>query len=94
MLQRCTTVLSINTDAAVTSLESMGFVANMVSVVIYFMTVMCMNLVDSSNTLTNFMGSAFLLSLLGGFISDTYLTRLNTSLLFGAIEVLVINYSQ
>lgn len=72
----------------------MGFVANMVSVVIYFMTVMCMNLVDSSNTLTNFMGSAFLLSLLGGFISDTYLTRLNTSLLFGAIEVLVINYSQ
>lgn len=75
---------------AFTSLENMGFVANMVSMVIYFRQVMLFDLSTSANTLTNFMGSTFLLSLGGGFISDTYLSRLTTCLLFGTIEVLVI----
>jgi peptide/histidine transporter 3/4 len=75
---------------AFTSLENMGFVANMVSMVIYFRQVMLFDLSTSANTLTNFMGSTFLLSLVGGFISDAYLSRLTTCLLFGTIEVLVI----
>ncbi|KAF5739951.1 protein NRT1/ PTR FAMILY 4.5-like [Tripterygium wilfordii] len=33
-------------------------------------------------------GSTFLLSLVGGFISDTYLNRLHTVLLFGILEIL------
>ncbi|KAI9156482.1 hypothetical protein LWI28_007409 [Acer negundo] len=69
-------------------LENMGFVANMVSLVLYFKNVMNFNLADAANTLTNFMGSTFLLSIVGGFISDTYLTRLQTALVFGSIEIM------
>ncbi|XWS42268.1 hypothetical protein CRYUN_Cryun16bG0000400 [Craigia yunnanensis] len=70
------------------SLENMGFIANMVSMVLYFSMVMYFNIPASANTLTNFMGSTFLLSLLGGFISDTFLSRFTTCLLFGFFEVL------
>ncbi|KAJ4724485.1 protein NRT1/ PTR FAMILY 4.5-like [Melia azedarach] len=68
--------------------ENMGFVANMVSMVLYFKILMQFDLPTSSNTLTNFMGSIFLLSLLGGFISDTYLNRFYTLMLFGSLEVI------
>ncbi|KAH1229469.1 Protein NRT1/ PTR FAMILY 4.3 [Glycine max] len=68
----------------------MGFVANMVSLVLYFYGVMHFDLSNSANTLTNFMGSTFLLSLVGGFISDTYFNRLTTCLLFGSLEVLAL----
>ncbi|KAL2325669.1 hypothetical protein Fmac_024727 [Flemingia macrophylla] len=82
---RATTFLYV-----LTALDNIGFVANMVSFVLYFYTVMCFDLSSSANTLTNFVGSAFLLSLVGGFISDTYLNRLTTCLLFGSLEVLAL----
>ncbi|KAF1869750.1 hypothetical protein Lal_00017326 [Lupinus albus] len=72
------------------ALDNMGFVANMVSMVLYFYGVMHFDLSSSANTLTNFMGSTFLLSLLGGFISDTYLNRFITCLIFGSLEVLAL----
>ncbi|KAF6163473.1 hypothetical protein GIB67_029322 [Kingdonia uniflora] len=72
------------------ALENMGFVANMVSMVLYFMFVMHFGLAASANTLTVFMGSTYLLSVIGGFISDTYLTRLNTCLVFGLVEILAL----
>ncbi|ONI04107.1 hypothetical protein PRUPE_6G303000 [Prunus persica] len=72
------------------ALDNMGFVANMVSMVLYFMLVMKFDLAHSANTLTNFMGSTFLLSLTGGFISDTYLSRFTTCLIFGAVEILAL----
>ncbi|KAL5155880.1 Protein NRT1/ PTR FAMILY 4.2 [Glycine soja] len=71
------------------ALDNMGFVANMVSIVLYFYGVMHFDLASSANTLTNFMASTYLLSLVGGFISDTYLNRFTTCLLFGSLEVLV-----
>ncbi|KAF5739928.1 Peptide transporter PTR1 [Tripterygium wilfordii] len=73
---------------ALTALENMGFVANMISLVLYFLGVMYFDIPTASNTLTNFMGATFLLSLVGGFISDTFLNRFHTVLLFGAIEIL------
>lgn len=74
-------------------LDNLGVVANMVSLVIYFIVVLHFNLAEASTTLTNFMGATFLITLLGGFISDTYMTRLNTVLVFGIFEILVtINY--
>lgn len=76
-------------DVVLSALDNMGFVANMVSLVLYFYGVMHFDLSSSANTLTNFMGSTFLLSLVGGFISDTYLNRFTTCLLFGSLEVLV-----
>ncbi|KAF7818042.1 protein NRT1/ PTR FAMILY 4.6-like [Senna tora] len=72
------------------SLDNMGYVANMVSLVLYFYGVMHFDLSNSANTLTNFMGSSYLLSLVGGFISDTYLNRLTTCLMFGSLEVLAL----
>ncbi|PIA60604.1 hypothetical protein AQUCO_00300240v1 [Aquilegia coerulea] len=72
------------------ALENMGFVANMASMVLYFLLVMHFDLAGSANTLTNLMGSIYLLSVFGGFISDTYLTRFNTCLIFGTIEVLAL----
>ncbi|KAL4335149.1 hypothetical protein GQ457_07G036280 [Hibiscus cannabinus] len=70
------------------ALENIGFVANMVSMVLYFYFVLKLDLPTSSNTLTNFLGSVCLLSLLGGFVSDTYLNRLYTILIFGSLEVI------
>ncbi|KAL2536902.1 Protein NRT1/PTR FAMILY 4.3 [Forsythia ovata] len=75
---------------ALVALENMGFVANMVSMVMYFFLKMHFDLSGSANTLTNLMGSTYLLSVVGGFISDTYLNRFNTSITFGILELLAL----
>ncbi|XP_059632317.1 protein NRT1/ PTR FAMILY 4.5-like [Cornus florida] len=69
-------------------LDTIGFVANMSSLVLYFSFVMHFDLSGSATTTTNYLGTAFLLTIVGGFISDTYMNRLSTCLLFGAIELL------
>ncbi|XP_068639514.1 protein NRT1/ PTR FAMILY 4.5-like [Aristolochia californica] len=68
-------------------LENMAFMSNVVSLVTYFSGFMNFNLTKSANTLTNYVGTAFLLALLGGFLSDTYLSRFKTCLLFGCVEM-------
>ncbi|XP_059627691.1 protein NRT1/ PTR FAMILY 4.5-like [Cornus florida] len=73
---------------ALATLENISFVANMSAMVLYFKNVMHFDLSASANTLTNFLGSTCMLTLLGGFISDTYLSRLNTCLIFGLMEVM------
>ncbi|KAF5960465.1 hypothetical protein HYC85_001674 [Camellia sinensis] len=70
--------------------ENMAFVANMVSLVLYFSQEMHFDLAGSANTLTNLMGATFLLSIVGAFISDTYLDRFRTCLIFGLLEVLAL----
>ncbi|KAG2726643.1 hypothetical protein I3760_01G123400, partial [Carya illinoinensis] len=62
--------------------------------VLYFSNVMHFDLSGSANTTTNYLGIAFLLTLVGGFVSDTYMTRLNTCILFNAIQLLVKFLSQ
>ncbi|XP_058730048.1 protein NRT1/ PTR FAMILY 4.6-like [Vicia villosa] len=69
-------------------LDNIGFVANMVSLVLYFLFVMHFDSSGSSTTTTNFLGTTFLLTIVGGFISDTYMNRLNTCILFGIIQLL------
>ncbi|XP_027192985.1 protein NRT1/ PTR FAMILY 4.5-like [Cicer arietinum] len=69
-------------------LDNIGFVANMVSLVLYFLFVMHFDSSGSSTTTTNFLGTTFLLTVVGGFISDTYMNRLNTCILFGIIQLL------
>ncbi|KAI4316752.1 hypothetical protein L6164_024700 [Bauhinia variegata] len=73
---------------AMEGLENMAFISNAVSLVTYFFGYMNFNLTKSANTLTNFLGTAFLLALVGGFISDTYLSRFKTCVLFGSFELL------
>lgn len=68
--------------------ENMAFVANMVSLVLYFYLEMHFDIPGSANTLTNLMGSTFLLSIIGAFVSDTFLSRYTTALMFGVLEVL------
>ncbi|KAM7273275.1 hypothetical protein ACFE04_027939 [Oxalis oulophora] len=70
---------------ALMAMESMGFVANMCSLVLFFMSYF--DPACAANTLTNFMGATFLLSIVGAFISDTYLNRFTTCMIFGALEV-------
>nr|KYP64553.1 Peptide transporter PTR2 [Cajanus cajan] len=73
---------------AMEGLENMAFVANAVSLVTYFYGYMNFSLTKSATTLTNFMGTAFLLSLVGGIISDTFLSRFKTCVLFACMELL------
>lgn len=75
------------------SLENIGFIANMATLVLYFHLEMHFDLSTAANTLTNFLGSTFLLTIVGGFISDTYLNRLYTCLLFGLLELMVCFFS-
>ncbi|PIN00624.1 H+/oligopeptide symporter [Handroanthus impetiginosus] len=72
---------------ALVALENMGLVANMVSLVLYFSYKMYFDLSSAANTLTNLMGSTFLLSIIGGFISDTFINRFLTCVIFGTLEV-------
>jgi len=75
--------------AAMEGLESMAFVSNAVSLVTYFFGYMNFSITKSATTLTNFLGTAFLLPLFGGIISDTYLSRFKTCVLFACMELLV-----
>ncbi|XP_047322800.1 protein NRT1/ PTR FAMILY 4.6-like [Impatiens glandulifera] len=72
---------------ALAGLDGIGSVANLSMFVLYFKTVMQFDISQSANTLTNYIGSTYLLSLLGAFISDTYLTRLTTCLSFGFLQI-------
>ncbi|WOG99010.1 hypothetical protein DCAR_0418356 [Daucus carota subsp. sativus] len=70
-----------------TVLESIAFVGNAASLFIYFYGSMNFSLTKSATMLTNYMGSAYLLSLVGGFVCDTYLSRFTSCILFGSIQV-------
>ncbi|XP_065881805.1 protein NRT1/ PTR FAMILY 4.5-like [Euphorbia lathyris] len=69
-------------------LENMAFISNAISLVTYFYGYMNFSLTKSATTLTNFMGTSFLLALFGGFLSDTYLSRFKTAVLFASFELL------
>ncbi|KAL0017308.1 hypothetical protein SO802_004377 [Lithocarpus litseifolius] len=73
---------------ATEGLENMAFVAIAVSLVTYFYGYMNFSLTKSAITLTNFLGTAFMLTLVGGFICDTYLSRFKTCVLFISMELL------
>ncbi|KAF6166379.1 hypothetical protein GIB67_034930 [Kingdonia uniflora] len=73
---------------AMMGLDTIGFTANLANMVVYCLFIMHFDLSSSSTTTTNFVGTAFLLALVGGFISDTYMNRLNTCLVFGVVQLL------
>ncbi|KAI3694977.1 hypothetical protein L1987_77963 [Smallanthus sonchifolius] len=69
------------------ALENMGFISNVLIMFTYFMHDLNFNIPGSANTVTNFMGSTFLLSIIGAFISDTFISRFHTVLIFGVVEI-------
>ncbi|KAM3710498.1 hypothetical protein ACB098_01G035300 [Castanea mollissima] len=73
---------------ATEGLENMAFITIAVTLVTYFYGYMNFSLTKSATTLTNFLGTAFMLTLVGGFICDTYLSRFKTCALFISVELL------
>ncbi|CAA0839887.1 Protein NRT1/ PTR FAMILY 4.4 [Striga hermonthica] len=66
--------------------EMMGIAAVGNNLITYVFNEMHFSLAKSANTVTNFVGTVFLLSLLGGFLSDSYLGSFRTILIFGFVE--------
>ncbi|CAN6207403.1 unnamed protein product [Urochloa humidicola] len=67
-------------------LENLAFLANASNLVTYLMRFMHYSPSQSATTVTNFMGTAFLLALLGGFLSDAFFTTYATYIVSAFIE--------
>ena len=70
LYERCTCFAG---GEACERLTTLGIAVNLVT---YLTGVMHLGNAASANTVTNFMGTSFMLCLLGGFIADTFLGRL------------------
>ncbi|XP_074574651.1 protein NRT1/ PTR FAMILY 4.3-like [Curcuma longa] len=67
--------------------EIMAIAAVGNNLITYVFNEMHFSLSKSANIVTNFVGTIFLLSLLGGFLSDSYLGSFWTMLIFGFVEL-------
>jgi len=80
----------IDNYVGVEILENLAYLANASNLVIYLSEYMHLSPSKSANNVTNFMGTSFLLALLGGFLADTFFTTYHVFLISAAIEFLVI----
>ncbi|KAL3338490.1 hypothetical protein AABB24_027555 [Solanum stoloniferum] len=69
-------------------LENLAYLANASNLVMYLSEYMHYAPTNSANCVTNFMGTAFLLALLGGFLSDAFFTTYHIYLISAFIEFL------
>ncbi|XP_060214519.1 protein NRT1/ PTR FAMILY 4.6-like [Lycium barbarum] len=69
-------------------LENLAYLANGSNLVRYFSEYMHFSPTTSANSVTNFMGTAFLLALLGGFLSDAFFTTYYIYIISAVIEFL------
>ncbi|XP_052187402.1 protein NRT1/ PTR FAMILY 4.6 isoform X2 [Diospyros lotus] len=69
-------------------LENLAYLANASNLVLYMSEHMHFSPSESANSVTNFMGTAFLLALLGGFLSDAFLTTYLIYLISAVVEFL------
>lgn len=69
-------------------LENLAYLANASNLVMYMAEYMHVSPSRAANDVTNFMGTAFLLALLGGFLSDAFFTAYRIYLISAAIEFL------
>ena len=69
--------------------EMMAIAAVGNNLITYVLNEMHFSLSKSANIVTNFIGTVFLLSLVGGFLSDSYLGSFWTMLIFGFVELFV-----
>ncbi|XVE91424.1 hypothetical protein REPUB_Repub01dG0008400 [Reevesia pubescens] len=69
-------------------LENLAYLANASNLVLYLSKYMNLSPSKSANNVTNFMGTAFLLALLGGFLSDAFFTTYHIYLISALIEFL------
>ena len=59
------------------------------NLITYVINEMHFSLSKSANIVTNFVGTIFILALLGGYLSDSYLGCFWTMLIFGFVELSV-----
>ncbi|KAG5522376.1 hypothetical protein RHGRI_034530 [Rhododendron griersonianum] len=69
-------------------LENLAFLANASNLVLYMAEYMHFTPSNAANSVTNFMGTAFLLALLGGFLSDAFFTSYLIYLISAVLEFL------
>ncbi|MQM13913.1 hypothetical protein Taro_046842, partial [Colocasia esculenta] len=69
-------------------MENLAFLATASNLVTYLLGHMHFSPARAANTVTNFMGTAFCLALLGGFLSDAFCTSYLIYLLSAAVEFL------
>ncbi|EEF52121.1 protein NRT1/ PTR FAMILY 4.6 [Ricinus communis] len=67
-------------------LENLAYLANASNLVLYLSKFMHFSPSGSANIVTNFMGTAFLLALLGGFLADAFFTTYHIYLISAVIE--------
>lgn len=73
--------------AASFALENVATIALAVNLVTYFNGVMHYSIADAANQLTNYMGTAYILSIIVAFLADTYIGRFYAVLLSAFIEL-------
>lgn len=78
--------------AGLQAFEIMAIAAVGNNLITYVINEMHFSLSKSANVVTNFVGTVFLLALVGGFLSDSYLGSFWTMLIFGFVE-LSVSYS-
>ncbi|XP_026459767.1 protein NRT1/ PTR FAMILY 4.6-like [Papaver somniferum] len=64
------------------------YASNVLNLVTYLRGTMHMDVATSSTTVTNFIGVSCACALIGGFLSDSYITRFKTTVIFGPLEFL------
>lgn len=72
-------------------LENLVFLTCATNFILYFQQTMHYPTAEAANMVTNFTGTSFLFPLFGGFISDSFLTRFRTFVIFCATELLVMS---
>ncbi|KAK3022913.1 hypothetical protein RJ639_046457 [Escallonia herrerae] len=75
-------------STSVEVLENLAYLANASNLVLYMSEYMHFTPSKSANSVTNFMGTAFLLALLGGFLSDAFFTTYYIYLTSAVVEFL------
>ncbi|RZC47517.1 hypothetical protein C5167_040471 [Papaver somniferum] len=69
-------------------MTNLTFIGNVFNLVTYFRQTMHMDVATASTAVTNIMGVASAFALVGGFFSDSYITRFTAILVFGPFEFL------
>jgi dipeptide/tripeptide permease len=67
-------------------LTTLGIAVNLVT---YLTMTMHVGNAEAANVVTNFMGTSFMLCLLGGFVADSFLGRYLTIAIFTAVQASV-----
>jgi len=79
----------MNDMSGLQAFEIMAIAAVGNNLITYLINEMHFSLAHSANIVTNFVGTIFLIALLGGYLSDSFLGTFSTILIFALLELSV-----